>query len=562
MAANNLTDREPTKMTKGMLESANRARDEKQWAEAADLYARYLEIEETDSGNWIQLGHALKESGDYDGAERAYMTALKLTPNEPDVSLQLGHLFVRTRNSGRAIVAYRQALQLNPTLKEAREARVELERLGVTVDDPRRSSKGARRSTKFIDLSDVFFYLRHHSTVSGIQRVQLGIAQALIAFPEAKRDGIHFLAEGDDRNSYNIIDDVYILEICTQLAFDDVDHLRLKAVMQKTLDESAPYYPVAGDVILMLGAFWVLENVAERIGALRRKGVRVGTLIHDIIPLTHPEYCERSLTDSFRSHFYTVTKFVDFIMTVSDYTAGSVKKFLDDSEIPCPPMRTLPLAHKTWKPPTESGDLPMNVTNLIKERYVLYVSTIEIRKNHTYMFRIWKRLLQLRGRDVPKLVFLGRPGWRVTDLLAQLESTANLDGAIRILHDLSDTALSAVYRNAMFTVFPSLVEGWGLPVGESLVFGRPCLASNSSSVPEAGGEFVDYIDPHNETDGYAKVARFLDDPAYLEERTNNIAQKFRPREWSDVAENLALHGNIKISGIPFPLAERLVGRIR
>ncbi len=63
----------------------------------------------------------------------------------------------------------------------------------------------------------------------------------------------------------------------------------------------------------------------------------------------------------------------------------------------------------------------------------------------------------------------------------------------------------------MFSVFPSFEEGWGLPVGESLIFGRPCLASNASSVPEVGGEFVDYIDPFNTNDGYEKISRFIED---------------------------------------------------
>lgn len=64
--------------------------------------------------------------------------------------------------------------------------------------------------------------------------------------------------------------------------------------------------------------------------------------------------------------------------------------------------------------------------------------------------------------------------------MEQLESTSYLNGTIKILHDLSDWELAELYRSAMFTVFPSFEEGWGLPVGESLIFGRPCIASNTS----------------------------------------------------------------------------------
>jgi hypothetical protein len=120
----------------------------------------------------------------------------------------------------------------------------------------------------------------------------------------------------------------------------------------------------------------------------------------------------------------------------------------------------------------------------------------------------------------------------------QLNSTANLNGNIILLHNLSDTELAALYKAALFTVFPSFVEGWGLPVGESLMFGRPCIASNASSVPEVAGDFVEYIDPFNDHDGYEKISRFVGDRGYLEQRAQRIKNEFRPREWGDVAKDM------------------------
>ena len=98
--------------------------------------------------------------------------------------------------------------------------------------------------------------------------------------------------------------------------------------------------------------------------------------------------------------------------------------------------------------------------------------------------------------------------------------------------------MAALYKATLFTVFPSFVEGWGLPVGESLMFGRPCVASNASSVPEVAGDFVEYIDPFNDHDGYEKILRFVEDREYLEERAQRIKNEFRPREWGDVAKDM------------------------
>ena len=289
--------------------------------------------------------------------------------------------------------------------------------------------------------------------------------------------------------------------------------------------------------------------------ALKRQGVRIGTFVHDLIPITHPEFCERPLTEVFKAYVFRVLSLTDFIVTFSDHSGRQVHEFFAKNNLPCIPVKTVRSAHKTWEPPRHGGAISPAVARLTKNDYVLYVSTIEIRKNHIYLFRIWKRLIEQFGRNTPRLVLVGRPGWRVNDLMDQLKSTANLNGNIIILHNLSDTELAALYKLALFTVFPSFVEGWGLPVGESLMFGRPCVASNASSVPEVAGDFVEYIDPVNDHDGYEKIRRFVEDRDYLEERARRIKNEFRPREWGDVAKEMiaTVQSLIEVAATPSKL---------
>lgn len=522
--------------TQQVLAAADQARDERRWAEAADLYGKYLASRPADSAIWVQFGHALKESGNFGEAEKAYLHSLELAPRVADTHLQLGHLYKKSSNFSKAIEAYREALKADGSLSDARR---ELISLGVSPEDSKSLQAASTRSPgTFIDLSDVFFYLRHHQTVSGIQRVQLGIAKAIIAMSPQDRSSILFLSESDDRRSYVVIDDVFVSELAKELGRTEVVHDRLLAIMRSAIECARTYEPVAKDTLLILGAFWVLENIAERIIALRRKGVFVGTLIHDIIPITHPEFCEKSLTDAFKSYFFSVLSVVDFILTVSDYSGRCVQDFMTRNAIPKAPIRTLGSAHWTLDAPADAKVPSPAIERLLKEDYVLYVSTIEIRKNHTYLFRIWKRLTDERGKNVPRLVFVGRPGWRVRDLMDQLESTANLDGRILILHDLSDSTLAALYRGSLFTVFPSFEEGWGLPVGESLLFGRPCIAANASSIPEVAGDFVDYVDPFNLKEGYEKIVRFIDDKKFREQRAEYIKENFKPRTWQNVAQDM------------------------
>ena len=267
-----------------LLSAADQARDDRRWTEAVELYEQYLVARPNDPAIWVQLGHAFKESGDLDEAEGAYKKSLELAPEMADTQLQLGHLYKTMRKFSITITAYREALRLDNALLDARR---ELANLGIAVDEiaSPEASASTREPTTFIDLSDVFFYLRHHKTVSGIQRVQLGIANAILAMTSEERSGILFLSEADDQHGYIIIDDVFVSELARELSRDEVEHTRLIDVMRFATSRGRLYEPIAGDSLLILGALWVLHNIAERIILLRRKGVRVGALIHDVIPL-------------------------------------------------------------------------------------------------------------------------------------------------------------------------------------------------------------------------------------------------------------------------------------
>ena len=140
--------------------------------------------------------------------------------------------------------------------------------------------------------------------------------------------------------------------------------------------------------------------------------------------------------------------------------------------------------------------------------------------------------------EPPDLVFVGRFGWRVNDLRDMLEGTDYLGKRVHVLHDLSDTDLELLYRSCMFTAFPSIIEGWGLPVGESLAHGRPCVASNTSSIPEVGGDLVDYIDPWNVRHGVEIFKKMIFDTSYREARARNIKDRFVARTWDHVGRDL------------------------
>jgi glycosyltransferase involved in cell wall biosynthesis len=126
----------------------------------------------------------------------------------------------------------------------------------------------------------------------------------------------------------------------------------------------------------------------------------------------------------------------------------------------------------------------------------------------------------------------------VDDLLADLAASNYLSGKIVLLSGLSDAQLRQAYRSSLFTVFPSLCEGWGLPIAESLAHGKFCVASDRTSIPEVGGDLIDYFDPSDDNDAVAKIERPLLDPGYLAAREARVRAEYRPRTWTDCVHAL------------------------
>jgi hypothetical protein len=167
--------------------------------------------------------------------------------------------------------------------------------------------------------------------------------------------------------------------------------------------------------------------------------------------------------------------------------------------------------------------------------YVLFVGTIEARKNHLLAFNAWVRLCKDHGlAKVPKLVCVGVRGWLSDPAYIKLGSSTELKEKVVILSGITDYELAELYKNSLFTLFPSAYEGWGLPVTESLCFGKIPVTTNVSSLPEAGGEFAEYFEPGDERGLLAILERLIFDANYRRRRETLIRQKFTPRSWAEV----------------------------
>jgi glycosyltransferase involved in cell wall biosynthesis len=294
-----------------------------------------------------------------------------------------------------------------------------------------------------------------------------------------------------------------------------------------------------GDILLVLGSPWSRDDYAQTVRWVRDElRMPFALLMYDLVPLRHPEWCDRHVTRSFTDWHKSMLPLADQIFSISRATANDVTAWTRANGIVLP-TKVQPIPMGTGlalDQPASSGRPKDSAPVIDHENFALFVSTLEARKNHALLLRVWRRLLADLPRDqVPTLVFAGRIGWLVSDLMQQLENAQWLGGKIRLVRDPTDAELAALYRDCQFTLFPSLFEGWGLPISESLALGRPCIASNRTSLPEAGGALARYFDPENVDDAYRTIRDVILDPAGLQAWRERVAREFRHVSWDESA---------------------------
>lgn len=294
----------------------------------------------------------------------------------------------------------------------------------------------------------------------------------------------------------------------------------------------------AGDTLLVAGAGWSDPGHTARVAAVReRTGIRVALLVHDIIPLRRPEWFDPVAVARFGGWLDGMLALSDRLLAVSQSTARDVTDYRRMRGMTDCAVSVVRLGDGFSEPGGGSVVPTASAVQGLGQSYALFVSTIEIRKNHALLVEAWRALLERLGPDrVPNLVFAGREGALTGDLMRQLRASDHLGGKVVLRHAASDGDIAALYRDCAFTLFPSLYEGWGLPVAESLAFGRPCLAACATSIPEVGGDLARYFDPLDLGGTVRAIEAVLRDPEGLAAWQRQIVAEFRPAPWSRTAE--------------------------
>ncbi|WP_449471210.1 glycosyltransferase family 4 protein [Sphingobium chungangianum] len=231
-----------------------------------------------------------------------------------------------------------------------------------------------------------------------------------------------------------------------------------------------------------------LDDPAQVGAILRAEGARFVTLVHDVIPLTHPEFARPQGAEEHRRRIRTIDRYADGIIGNSQATIDALGPFMTRSL----EGRSLCVAHFGSDPPDIFGGEGHNVPS---RPYFVYISTIEPRKNHLLLLNLWRRLVERLGDQAPVLVLIGRRGWENENVVDMLERAEILRGHVIEAGSVPDTEMHALVAGARAMLMPSFEEGFGIPVIEALSVGVPVICSDIVAHREVGGEAPDYLDP-------------------------------------------------------------------
>lgn len=391
-----------------------------------------------------------------------------------------------------------------------------------------------------IDITDWNRFLFAGKPISGVHRIALGLLRAW------KKLGLPFviIRHDPETNRHKIISHRFIEEDFSEPVYiggkgieysynkyvqrrarylTELTKARLRRFVKKSEIAhedfiEGNYYPQAEDVLYFCGAGWDAPETmhAARKWKAQHPGFRFVVLVHDFIPLIKKVYRNRLGTRQFRRWLRDAALSADEFICISDNTQADFKRFWRRyGGQSAPRCRVVTNPHEflsvsdTRNQPMPAGELSAETFLANRQRrYLLSVGTLSSHKNLERLLSAWNTLNFFRDPEAD-LVIVGDNDPRDVQALSPIRRN------VFVFRKPPDDILKLLYMNAFCSILPSLYEGWGLPVGESLWFGKVCLCSKSSSIPEVGGDMCPYFDPYSTEEILLAVSKALFEKEYI-----------------------------------------------
>jgi glycosyltransferase involved in cell wall biosynthesis len=296
-------------------------------------------------------------------------------------------------------------------------------------------------------------------------------------------------------------------------------------------------FPGSKQLINQIDLFHAPDHYIPRLSK-----IPVVATILDAIPLVHPEWVSKGLR-TFRMMFRNTARSAEQIITISEYSKADIAHYfgIPPERISVTYLGVNPIYSQPVAPEIRRAVLQRHG---LEPGFFLFVGSIQPRKNVTRIIEA-HRMLPMQTQKSCPMVIVGRRGGGSEDILPELHAL-QARGCGRWLNDVTDEELHALLQSARALVYPSLYEGFGLPVLEGFAAGLPVISSNTTSIPEVAADAAMLVDPERTEEIAAAMQRLAEDDALaadLAERGRKRVKEFSwaacARQTLDVYRNLA-----------------------
>ena len=390
-----------------------------------------------------------------------------------------------------------------------------------------------------VDIADSISFVADHGIVSGIQRVVIESWLELSQNNDVEAIPVGYYSP---RHTFLLFKKNEVDELAKLLhqGVDAEQNQRVAARLWSGLKKADPYEFGNDDVLLSMGATWAQPLYFNAAAAAKRKGAAIVNLIYDLIPGFDHSF-PHATKEPFRIYVSEISLISDRAPCISQATRFDFERFTEIHGLSCPPGGATGLPGGFSEQARTQSITPTEALAGLQDKdFVLIVGTIESRKEHVVALKAWIKLLnQLPADQLPELVFAGRWGWNVRELIDEWNKNIAIQSKVHFLtENVVDSDVVHLYKNCLFTIYPSRIEGWGLPVTESLDFGKVVVTTNTSSLPEAG-EGLAILFEQGSVDELSDICKDLivnkDYRTRLEERIKN---ERTPRSWKNFSDVL------------------------
>jgi len=259
----------------------------------------------------------------------------------------------------------------------------------------------------------------------------------------------------------------------------------------------------------------------------RRPDVKSVFMIHDVIPLEHPEFFSLVENRLYAKMVEHTARYASGLIVPTVAARKSVLNALrmrgrTEIQVETVPLPVTPIFLEKDRPDEELG----------MHDYFVICGAIEPRKNHLLLLEVWRELVKRRGERAPKLVVVGSPIWGAAPLLRKLQRRQPLQGQVIFARGLSTPALRQLIAHAKALLMPSFAEGFGLPVIEALAVGTPVIASDLAAHREIAGDLAVYRDPTDGPGWLEDICMFADGNEAAAEIRERVTA-YQPLTWRE-----------------------------